>query len=138
MVRVYIANARAEERSALRRMLLNLHMEVVGDASDWLSTLAHAPTTNFNMLIVDWDLLPANATASLSALRRVCLDAIVIILTSHLDARQQAAQSTGADVFISKGEIPNRLADRLRAAARTLDVRVPVQTSVPIPTTNKE
>lgn len=124
MVRVYIANARAEERSALRLMVHNLHMEVVGNASDWLTTLAQAPTTNLNMLIVDWDLLPANAATSLAALRQVCSDAIVIILTSHLDARQQAAQSTGADAFISKGEIPNRLADRLRAAAKTLDVRV--------------
>ena len=122
MVRVYIANARKEERSALRLMLHNLDMEVVGDASDWLTTLAHAPATNFNMLIVDWDLLPGDPAASLSALRRVCSDAIIIILTSHLDARQQAAQSVGADAFISKGEIPNRLADRLRVAAETLDV----------------
>lgn len=124
MVRVYIANARDEERSALRLMLHHLHMEVVGAASDWLTTLAHAPRTNLNMLIVDWDLLPENAAVGLSALRRVCSEEIVIILTSYLDARQQAAESAGADAFISKGEIPNRIADRLRAAARTLDVRV--------------
>ena len=124
MVRAYIANAREEERSALRLMLLKLHMEVVGGAPDWLTTLSHAPTTNFNMLIVDWELLPENATTSLSALRRVCSDEIVIILTSQLDARQQAAESTGADAFISKGEIPNRIADRLRAAGRTLGARV--------------
>lgn len=122
MVRVYIANVRTEERSALRLMLQNLNMEVVGDASDWITTFAHAPATNFNMLIVDWDLLPGDAAASLSALRRVCSDAIIIILTSHLDARQQAARSAGADAFISKGEMPNRLADRLRVAAEALDV----------------
>lgn len=122
MVRVYIANVRTEERSALRLMLQNLNMEVVGDASDWITTFAHAPATNFNMLIVDWDLLPGDAVASLSALRRVCSDAIIIILTSHLDARQQAARSAGADAFISKGEMPNRLADRLRVAAEALDV----------------
>jgi DNA-binding NarL/FixJ family response regulator len=76
------------------------------------------------MLVVDWDLLPENAAASLSALRRICSEEIVIILTSYLDAREQAAESAGADAFISKGEIPNRIADRLRAAAKTLDVRV--------------
>ena len=122
MVRAYIANARAEERSALRLMLLNLRMEVVGDASDWSTTLAHAPTTHLNMLIAEWDLLPPDAAASLAALRRVCSDAIIIILTSPLDARQQAARSAGADAFISKGEIPNRLADRLRVAAGALNV----------------
>jgi DNA-binding NarL/FixJ family response regulator len=105
-------------------MLHHLHMEVVGTASDWLTTLAHAPRSNFNMLVVDWDLLPENAAASLSALRRICSEEIVIILTSYLDAREQAAESAGADAFISKGEIPNRIADRLRAAAKTLDVRV--------------
>jgi DNA-binding NarL/FixJ family response regulator len=42
---------------------------------------------------------------------------VVIILIGHLDARQQAAQSAGADAFISKGEMPDRVADHLRAAA---------------------
>ena len=124
MVRVYIADAREEERSALSLMLHDLHMEVVGGASDWLTTFADAPGTNFNMLIVDWEVLPKNAAISLSAFRRVCSDEIVIILISHLDARQQAVRATGADAFISKGEMPNRIADRLREAARILDLSV--------------
>ncbi len=125
MIRVFIANAKAEERSALRRMMLNSHMDVVGDASDWLTTLVRAPATHFNLLLVDWDLLPANAAASLSAMRRTCTNAIIVVLTSYLDARQQAAQSAGADAFISKGEIPNRLADHLLAISRTLDLNEP-------------
>jgi DNA-binding NarL/FixJ family response regulator len=122
MIRVFIANAKAEERSALRRMMLNSHMDVVGDASDWLTTLVRAPATHFNLLLVDWDLLPANAAASLSAMRRTCTNAIIVVLTSYLDARQQAAQSAGADAFISKGEIPNRLADHLLAVSRNLNL----------------
>ena len=122
MIRVFIANAKAEERSALRRMMLNIHMDVVGDASDWLTTLVRAPATHFNLLLVDWDLLPANAAASLSAMRRTCTNAIIVVLTSYLDARQQAAQSAGADAFISKGEIPNRLADHVLAVSRHLDL----------------
>jgi len=120
MMRVFIANAKTEERSALRFMLLNLKLEVVGDASDWQTTLVKAPATNFNLLLVDWDLLPANAAAGLSAMRQACSNAIVVVLTSYLDARQQAAQSAGADAFISKGEIPNRLADHLFAISRSL------------------
>lgn len=45
------------------------------------------------------------------------LSAVVIVLISQLDARQQAALSAGADAFISKGEMPDRVAARLRAAA---------------------
>jgi DNA-binding NarL/FixJ family response regulator len=47
----------------------------------------------------------------------VCPTAIVIVLISHLDARQQAALSAGADAFISKSEMPERVAERLWAAA---------------------
>jgi len=121
MIRVYIANAKTDERSALRLMLLDLKMEVVGNAPDWPTTVAEAPETNFDILLVDWDLLPANPTTNLSALRQACSHAVIIILTSYLDARQQAALSAGADAFISKGEIPNRLAERLLVAAQILD-----------------
>jgi DNA-binding NarL/FixJ family response regulator len=122
MIRVFIANAKTAERSALRLMLLNLKMDVVGEASDWLTSLVRAPATNFNLLLIDWDLLPANAATSISAMREACSNAIVVVLTSYLDARQQAAQSAGADAFISKGEIPNRLADHLLAISRNLDL----------------
>jgi DNA-binding NarL/FixJ family response regulator len=122
MTRVYVANSKASERSALRLMLRDLNMEVVGEGADWFTTLAKAPATNFNMLLVDWELLPANATASLTELRAACSNAIIVVLTSYLDARQQAALSAGADAFISKGEIPNRLAERLLNVAQTLDV----------------
>jgi len=122
MMRVFIANAKAEERSALRFMLSSLKLEVVGDTSDWQTVLAEAPATSFNLLLVDWDLLPADAVASLSVLRQACSNAIIVVLTSYLDAHQQAAQSAGADAFISKGEIPNRLADHLLAISRSLDL----------------
>ena len=53
MTRVYLADARPEERSALRLMLLDLKMEVVGEAADWPTTLANAPATCLDMLPID-------------------------------------------------------------------------------------
>ena len=118
MTRVYIADALTEERSALRLMLLDLNMEVVGEAADWATALAQAPTRLTDMLLIDWELLPSTSpTLALNQLRRACPAALVIILISHLDARQQAALSAGADAFISKGETPERVAERLRVAA---------------------
>jgi len=117
MTRVYLADAKPEERSALRVLLLDLKMEVVGEAADWPTTLAEAPVNRVDMLLVDWDLLPKSPTASLDKLRKACPAALVIILISHLDARHQAALSAGADAFISKGETPERVAERLRAVA---------------------
>jgi DNA-binding NarL/FixJ family response regulator len=117
MTRVYLADALPDERAALRLLLLDLKMQVVGEAADWPTLLAQAPTTQLDMLLVDWDLLPNGSVAALADLRVACPAAFVIVLISHLDARQQAALSAGADAFISKGETPDRVAERLRAAA---------------------
>jgi DNA-binding NarL/FixJ family response regulator len=125
MTRIYLADSIKEERSALRLMLQNLDMQVVGEASDWATTLAHAPATRLDMLLVDWDLLPAESGTAMASLRAACPAAIIVILISHLDSRQQAALSAGADVFISKGETPERVAARLRAAAIGLRGEIP-------------
>jgi DNA-binding NarL/FixJ family response regulator len=117
MTRVFIADAKPEERSALRLVLQDLKMEVVGEAADWDETLIWAPTSKLDMFLVDWDLLPESPTVALETLREACPGALVIILISHLDARQQAALSAGADAFISKNEMPERVAERLRLVA---------------------
>lgn len=117
MTRVYVADPKSEERSALRLVLLDLKMEVVGEAADWATTLAEAPVRRTDILLIDWDLLPAAPTVALGELRQACPAALVVVLISHLEARQQAALSAGADAFISKGEIPTRVAERLQAVA---------------------
>lgn len=123
MTRIYLADSQSEERSALRLLLLDLKMEVVGEAADWSTTLAQAPISCADMLLVDWELLPDSPTAALGELRKACPAALVIILISHLDAREQAALSAGADAFISKGEMPERVAERLRAVAASVRLR---------------
>jgi two-component system response regulator DesR len=120
MTRIYLADAQLEERAALRLLLLDMNMEVVGEAADWPTTLAQAPVSRADLLLIDWELLPNSATAALKKLRKACPAALVIVLISHLDARQQAALSAGADAFISKGEMPERVAERLRVAAASV------------------
>jgi DNA-binding NarL/FixJ family response regulator len=122
MTRVYLADAIPEERSALRLLLLDMQMEIVGEAGDWPTTLAQAPLSRTDMLVVDWDLLPISPTTALDELRKVCPAALVIVLISHMDARHQAALSAGADAFISKGETPARVAERLRAVAASVAI----------------
>ena len=122
MTRVYLADAKPEERSALRLLLVDMKMEIAGEAFDWATTLAEAPASQTDMLLIDWELLPNSPAGALGELRRACPAALVIILISHLDARQQAALSAGADAFISKGETPERVAERLRIAAASLPI----------------
>jgi DNA-binding NarL/FixJ family response regulator len=97
-------------------------MEVVGEASDWLTTLDLAPVSKLNMLLVDWNMLPLDSKAALAALRTACPDPVFIILISQLGARQQAALSSGADAFISKSETPDRVAVRLQTAAESIHI----------------
>jgi DNA-binding NarL/FixJ family response regulator len=123
MTRVYLADPLLDERSALRLMLLDLNMEVVGEAADWPTILADAPATHLDMLLLEWNLLPIDlGVQALATLRVACHGAIVVVLISHLEARQQAALSAGADAFISKGELPERVAERLRLAAASVHI----------------
>lgn len=120
MTRVYIADAKTKERSALRLMLQDLKMDIAGEAADWATTLASVPVSRTDMLLIDWDMLPNSPSEALNILRKTCPSALIIILISHLDARQQAALSAGADAFISKGESPERVAERLRSVAASI------------------
>jgi DNA-binding NarL/FixJ family response regulator len=122
MIRVYIASAKSEERSALRRMLVEQKMQVVGESSDWFTTLAKAPSTNFNLLLVDWDILPMNAATGLSEIRQACTYSIIVVLTSQRDVLKQVALSAGADAFIDKSNNLNNLPDQLQTVIDTLHV----------------
>jgi two-component system, NarL family, nitrate/nitrite response regulator NarL len=120
MKRVFIADSYSDERSAFRLLLLDLNLKIVGEAADWQSTLRLAPATRPDLVLVDWSLVDNGSGAQLMALRKACAGAVVIVLISHLDARDQAALSAGADAFISKGETSERVVERLRAAVRSL------------------
>ena len=105
------------ERSALRLMLSDLNMEIAGEAKDWSTTLAEVPLCHTDMLVMDWGLLPGTSSAALDGLRKACPKELVIVLIGRLEVRQQTALSVGADVFISKAEMPERVAEHLRIAA---------------------
>jgi DNA-binding NarL/FixJ family response regulator len=125
MTRVYIADAKPEERSALRLLVRDLEMEVAGEGADWFTTLVQVPISHVDMLLVDWDLLPKNTpNMALTELRKACPVALVVILISHLDARRQAALSVGADAFISKGETPERVIEQMRSVVASIPIRI--------------
>ena len=116
MIRVYLADAMSHERSALRLMLLDMNMEIAGEADNWSTALAETPICHTDILIVDWELLLRSSNIRLDEMRKACPKALIILLIGHQDARQQAALSAGADMFISKSETPQRVAEHLRAA----------------------
>jgi len=117
MARVFLADSQNESRSALRLFLMDLKMQVVGEAVDWVTTLAQAPAATPGLLLVAWALLPNEPSFALQELRLACPEAMVVVLFSDLDVRRQAALSSGADYFISKWDMPDRAAEQLIMAA---------------------
>ena len=53
MTRVYLADAKPEERSALRLLLNDLKMQVIGEAADWDTLLVEVPIRATDILVVD-------------------------------------------------------------------------------------
>jgi DNA-binding NarL/FixJ family response regulator len=123
MTRVFLATSMLEERNAIRRLLKDLKMNVVGEAADWETTMKHAPVARTDMLVVDWNLIPENQNLAIKNLRNACPAALVIVLISHLETRQQAALSASADAFISKSEMPARIAEQLLSVAASIPVK---------------
>jgi two-component system, NarL family, response regulator DesR len=123
MKRAFLADAMPDERAAIRLILQDMDLEVVGEAADWPTTLALAPATRPDLVVVDWDLVADESGAALPNLRESCPAAVVIVLISHLDPRHQAALSAGADAFISKNETSMRVAERLRDAVASIPSR---------------
>ena len=120
MKRVYLADSLSDERRAFRLIFQDLKMKVVGEAADWPTALAQAPATSPDILMVEWGLVAARSGADLAELRKACPIAVLIVLISHLSAREQAALSAGADAFISKSETSERVAERLRDAVASI------------------
>jgi DNA-binding NarL/FixJ family response regulator len=113
---VFITERLYQVRSALRLMVVDLHMQVVGEAADWAEALALAPKSHADMLLVHWGLLPEATGSALADFRRACPDMRVVVISGQPTARQ-AALTAGANAFISKAEAPDRFAEQLLAAA---------------------
>lgn len=120
MIRVFIADTTFKERLALRLLCLVLDMQVIGEAVDWNTTLTDAPKTTPNLLLVDWELLPAASAEAVAELRQACPVPLVIVLLISRATRQQTALSVNADVFISKHDPADQVLESLRIAASTV------------------
>jgi DNA-binding NarL/FixJ family response regulator len=123
MTNVYLADAQPAERLALRLLLKDLKIRVVGEGSDWQTVIENAPGTNPDLILVDWGLVSDGSGNSLSSLRELFPPRVQIILISNFDTREQAALSTGADGFISKTEMIENVADLILEAASKIDSR---------------
>jgi len=108
-MRILLADDEPNVRYGLRVLLEERSdVEVVGEAADAEALLAEVEAVCPDLLLLSWGLPGPQGANLLSALRRVCDDLYVIVLSGRPEARQ-AALDAGANAFVSKVEPPERL-----------------------------
>jgi DNA-binding NarL/FixJ family response regulator len=108
-MRILLADTRPKVRFALRVLLdRQPGLEVVGETIDAQGLLAWTEAECPDVLLLDWELAGSAAADLLLALRGICPDLSVIVLSGRPEVRR-AALMAGADVFVSKTDPPERL-----------------------------
>lgn len=109
VMRILVADSQPRVRFALRVLLEQQPgIQVVGEATDAQGLLAQARMTSPDLVLLGWELPGLLAVDSLSALRKIRSDLLVIALSGRPEARQ-AALKAGANAFVSKSDPPERL-----------------------------
>jgi DNA-binding NarL/FixJ family response regulator len=117
--RLVLADRRPRVRFALRTLLERQPgIEVVGEAMNAETLVAHLMRAHPDVLLLDWR-LEAKATAGLvAALRRCCPNLYLIVLSGRPEERREAL-AAGVDAFVSKMDPPNRLLETVQRVKRT-------------------
>lgn len=105
-MRAVLADGEPTVRSALRVLLTqDLDMQVVGEVDTVAALLGQVELHKPGLLVVAWNLVAANASAELPALRRASPGLLIVVLGLRPETRR-VALAAGADGFISKVDAP--------------------------------
>ena len=108
-MRVLLADDQPQVRSALRLLLEEQPgLSVVDEVVTAGELLSRVEATCPDLILLDWELPGLRPDKILPALHALDPGPVVIALSGRPEARQ-AALAAGADVFVSKGDPPERL-----------------------------
>ena len=108
-MRILVADDQPKVRFALRVLLeRQLGLEVVGEAVDTEDLLMRTERVCPDLVLLGWELPGPVGADLLLALREICPDLFVVALSGRPEARR-AALAAGADAFVSKTDLPERL-----------------------------
>lgn len=114
MIRILLADDRAEIRSALRLLLeTRLDLELIIEARDMEHLLAQVEDAHPNLVILDWE-LPGRPTRQRVSILRALVPGLKIIVINTRPEIQQQVLSEGADAFVCITDPPSRLLEVLR------------------------
>ena len=83
-------------------------IKIVGQAANARDLLAQSKIVHPDLILLDWMLPKMKAAKLLARLRETCPGVAVIVLSGRPEARQDALNA-GADGFVGKYELPEKL-----------------------------
>ena len=128
MIRLLIVDDQPSVRQAIRiRLAAEADMAVIGEAPDGGVALAKGMSVCPDVVLMDVEMPYMDGIAATSALRRLCPQTSVIMLSIHDDALTQTrARDAGASAFVSKSMPAETLLSAIRQVAqRSGDAPVP-------------
>ena len=115
-MRILLAESHPRVRFALRALLGEQPgLQIVGEAAHGQDLLVQTEAACPDLVLLSWGLPGPKGDDLLPALRSVCDDLCVIVLSGRPEARQ-AILDAGANAFISKVEPPERLLAAIESA----------------------
>jgi DNA-binding NarL/FixJ family response regulator len=124
MIKVLIADGQIQVRRALRLLLEQQSgLALAGTASDAPALLALLEEGCPDLALLDWELSGADLADLVLELRETCPDLYVIALGGQPDVDQADLIATGANVFASKADPPERLLAAIQDFAHQKDTR---------------
>jgi DNA-binding NarL/FixJ family response regulator len=116
-MRVLVADADPDVRAALSLLLSREpQLRVVGHATDVGGLVTSAAIVQPDLVLLDWDLPGMQAGEAVTQLRRACSSPPAIVVLSVRPERRPDVLALGIELFVSKGEPPDRLLVAIRTA----------------------
>jgi DNA-binding NarL/FixJ family response regulator len=121
MLRIVLVENQPTVRHGLHLMLAGEPgLSVIGEASDGESALELATTLCPDVVLIDVDMPRKDGIAAACALRLLCPQASIIILSLQDDALTRLlAEEAGAAAFVAKWMPPDTLLTKIRQVAET-------------------
>ena len=121
MLRILVADNQPNLRSAMK---LNLEqdsgIELIAEAADYQSLLNALIESDFDVILVDWD-LPGFQVERLSRIYQLVPDVKLLVLGRQKSV-QQFALAAGADGFVLKGGPPEKLIQEINSIRNSLSI----------------
>ena len=106
---ILIADENNSVRYGLAVLLEELpQIRILGEAANFRELISLMMSDCPDLLLLSWELPDQRGANLLNAVRLICPQVYIVVLSSQLDAVEQAFE-WGADEFVSKTEPPERL-----------------------------